>query len=50
MELSGKALTLTDVAAVAQDGDAVKISPLAVPRVLASRKVVEEIIARDAVV
>jgi histidine ammonia-lyase len=50
MELSGKALTLTDVAAVAQDGDVVKISPLAVPRVLASRKVVEEIIARDAVV
>ena len=50
MELNGQALTLSDVAAVAVDGEAVKISPLAVPRVLASRKVVEEIIARDAVV
>src|SRR5437867_10820113 len=50
MELNGQALTLTDIAAVALDGEAVEISALAQPRILASRKVVEEIIARDAVV
>jgi histidine ammonia-lyase len=50
MELSGAALTLNDIAAVAHNGEAVKISLLAQPRILASRKVVEEIIARDAVV
>src|SRR5215813_5074523 len=50
MELNGQALTLSDVVAVAHNGDAVKISPVARPRILASRKVVEEIIARDAVV
>jgi histidine ammonia-lyase len=50
VELNGQALTLSDVAAVALDGEEVKISDLARPRVLASREVVEEIIARDAVV
>jgi len=50
MELNGQALTLSDIASVALDGEAVKISPSAVPRVLASREVVEEIIKRDAVV
>src|SRR5882762_2548878 len=50
MELNGQALTLTDLAAVAVGGEAVQISPAAQPRILASRKVVEEIIARDAVV
>ncbi len=50
MELNGQALALTDIATVALDGDAVKISSLAQPRIVASRKVVEEIIARDAVV
>src|SRR5882762_936937 len=50
MELNGQALTLTDIATVALDGEAVEISSLAQPRILASRKVVEEIIARDAVV
>src|SRR5207244_3408035 len=50
MELSGQALTLTDIAAVAHDGEAIKISALAQPRILASRKIVEEIIAGDAVV
>src|SRR5213082_438852 len=50
MELNGQALALTHVAAVALNGEAVKISALAQPRILASRKVVEEIIARDAVV
>src|SRR6184192_3506541 len=50
MELNGQALTLTDIATVALDGEAVEISSLAKPRILASRKVVEEIIARDSVV
>jgi len=50
MELNGQALALSDIAAVALNGEAVEISALAKPRVLASRKVVEEIIARDAVV
>src|SRR5205814_6649280 len=50
MELNGQALTLTDIATVALDGEAVEISSLAHPRILASRRVVEEIIARDAVV
>jgi histidine ammonia-lyase len=50
MELNGQALTLTDIATVALDGEAVEISSLAQPRILASRKVVEEIIARDGVV
>src|SRR5437762_7716844 len=50
MELNGQALTLTDIATVALDGEAVEISSLAQPRILASRKVIEEIVARDAVV
>jgi histidine ammonia-lyase len=50
VELNGQALTLTDIAAVALNGETVKISALAQPRILASRKVVEQIIARDAVV
>src|SRR5438045_2320741 len=50
MELNGQALTLTDIATVALDREAVEISSLAQSRILASRKVVEEIIARDAVV
>jgi histidine ammonia-lyase len=50
MELNGQALALSEIAAVALNGEQVKISSLAEPRILASRKVVEEIIARDAVV
>src|SRR5205814_8628579 len=50
MELNGQALALTDIATVALAGEAVEISSLAQPRIVASRKVVEEIIARDAVV
>src|SRR2546423_15579734 len=50
MELNGQALTLTDIATVALDGEAVEISSLAQPRILASRKLIEEIVARDAVV
>jgi histidine ammonia-lyase len=50
VELNGQALTLTDIAAVALGGEAVKISDLAQPRILASRKLIEEIISRDATV
>jgi histidine ammonia-lyase len=50
MELNGEALTLDEIAAVAISGERVGISALAQPRILASRKVVEEIIARNAVV
>ena len=50
MEVNGQALALSHIAAVALDREEVRISSLAKPRVLASRKVVEEIIARDAVV
>jgi histidine ammonia-lyase len=50
MELNGQALSLSDIAAVALNGEHVRISSAAKPRVLASRKVIEEIIARDAVV
>ena len=50
MELKGESISLSQLAAVARNGEAVTISALAQPRILASRKVVEEIIARDAVV
>src|SRR6266545_2773767 len=50
MELKGESISLSQLAAVAHNGEAVKISAFAQPRILESRKVVEEIIARDAVV
>src|SRR6267378_4583338 len=50
MELNGQPLTLAEIAAVAFGDAPVQIAPTARPRILASRKVVEEIIARDAVV
>src|SRR5882762_4609166 len=50
MELKGKQISLVQLAAVALGGEAVHISPVAQPRILASRKVIEEIVARDAVV
>jgi len=50
MELNGRALTLAEIAAVACDGAPVQVAASARPRILASRKVVEDIIARDAVV
>ena len=50
MELNGQALTLGQIAAVAIGDEQVAISPSARPRIAASRKVIEEIIARDAVV
>jgi histidine ammonia-lyase len=50
MELKGESISLSQIAAVAHNREAVKISAIAQPRILASRKVVEEIIARDSVV
>src|SRR5438552_7787836 len=50
MQLKGQPLTLSEIARVALENAAVKVSPSAHPRVVASRKVIEEIIARDAVV
>ena len=50
MELKGESISLSQIAAVAHEREAVKISALAEPGILASRKVVEEIIAGDAVV
>ncbi len=50
MELNGQTLTLAEIATVALEGVDVKVSSSARPRVLASRKIVEDIIARDAVV
>src|SRR5438105_5503951 len=50
MQLNGQALTLPEIAAVALGDATVEISPSARPRLLASRKVIEDIIARGAVV
>jgi histidine ammonia-lyase len=50
VELNGQELTLAQIAAVAFGNAQVQIAPSARPRILASRKVVEDIIARDAVV
>src|SRR4029077_15717885 len=50
MELNGKPITLTEIARVALENAPVEVSPSAHPRVVASRKVIEEIIARDTVV
>src|SRR6266581_5853016 len=50
MELHGQKLTLTEIATVALGDAAVQVSPSAHPRVLASRRVIEKIIARDAIV
>ena len=50
MQLNGRPLTLSEIARVALENANVEVSPSAHPRVLASRKVIEEIIARDAVV
>ena len=50
MELNGKELSLEQIAAVALEDEQVVISASARPRIAASRKVVEQIVARDAVV
>jgi len=50
MELKGEQISLVQLAAVAFEGEAVRISPAARPRILASRKAIEQIVERDAVV
>src|SRR5216110_873481 len=50
MQLDGQPLTLSEIAGVALENVPVEVSPSAHPRVLASRKIIEEIIARDAAV
>src|SRR6266852_799071 len=50
MQLNGQPLALSEIAAVALGDTLVEVSPSARPRVLSSRKVIENIIARDAVV
>src|SRR5499433_2104047 len=50
MELRGQALTLEQIAAVAIGDERVAIAPSARPRIDASRRVIEQIVARDAVV
>src|SRR5438094_1209249 len=50
MELKGEQISLVQLAAVAFEGGAVCISPAARPRILASRKAIEQIVERDEVV
>ena len=50
MELNGEQISLRELAAVALGGEAVHVSSLARPRILASRKLIEQIVARDVVV
>src|SRR6201982_277528 len=50
MELKGEQISLVQLAAVALGGEAVRISPAARPRILASRKAIEQIVERGAVV
>ncbi len=50
MELNGEQISLVQLAAVALGAEAVRISSLARPRILASRKLIEQIVARDGVV
>ncbi|HTV05806.1 MAG TPA: aromatic amino acid lyase, partial [Acidobacteriaceae bacterium] len=46
VELDGRTLSLNDIVAVAVDGAKVGIAASAYPRMLASRRVVEDVIAR----
>ena len=50
MELAGQVMSLAEIAAVAIGGDKVKVARSAHERIKASRKVVEGIVSRDAVV
>src|SRR5207237_9904010 len=50
MELKGEQISLVQLAAVASEGEAVRISPVARPHILASRKAIEQIVERDIVV
>ena len=50
MELSGETLALSEIAAVAFGDEKIQIASLARKRMAASRKVIDDIVARDAVV
>src|ERR1700704_3386456 len=50
MQLNGQPLALTQIAAVSLGAEPVEISPAAHARILASRKVIDDIVARDTVV
>jgi histidine ammonia-lyase len=50
MELKGERISLVQLAAVALGGEAVRISRGVRPRILASRKTIEQIVERDVVV
>jgi histidine ammonia-lyase len=50
MQLNGRPLSLEQIAAVALGNEQVELAASARPRLLASRKVIEQIVARDAVV
>jgi len=50
MELDGRALSLERIAAISYGGEKVTLAASACPRIAASRKVIEDIVARDAVV
>lgn len=50
MQLDGQPLALTEIATVSLGAEAVEVSSSALPRILASRKVIDDIVARDTVV
>src|ERR1700676_5056049 len=50
MQLNGQPLALTEIAGVALGGERVEVSSSAHPRILASRKGIDDIVARDPVV
>ena len=50
MELNGEQISLEQLAAVAAGAEPVHVSSAARPRILASRKLIEEIVSRDVVV
>ena len=50
MELKGEQISLVQLAAVAVGGEAARISTVVRPRILASRKAIEQILERDLVV
>ena len=50
MQFNGQPLTLPEIAGVAYGREIVQVSSSAHPRILASRKIIDDIVARDAVV
>jgi histidine ammonia-lyase len=50
MQFNGQPLTLPEIAGVAYGREIVRVSSSAHPRILASRKIIDDIVARDAVV